>query len=82
MVLSGISEYSDDTISRIMCEGGYHGDCCMNDVLYDSEKQLLELGIDTEDEIKDAIEASVKDAKENGVSTEGAASLKSLLHEL
>jgi len=79
--LAGIPEYSEGTISRIMSEGVYHGDRGMNDVLFDSEKQLLELGIDTEDEINDAIEDSVKDAKENGMSTEGAASLKSLLHE-
>jgi len=79
--LSGVSEYSEGSISRILSEGVYHGDRGLNDALYDTEEQWLELGIDTEAEMTEAILKSVEDAKLNGISAEGAETLHGILNE-
>lgn len=64
-----------------MSEGVFHGDRVLNDTIYDSNNQWLELGEGTEEDMTQVIVDSVEDAKENGISTKGAETLHSLLIE-
>lgn len=78
-LLSG-REYPDGSIARLLSENGVYHNANNEEDTCDEEHMYLEIGQDNEQDMKAAFDKISQSATDNGMSPDGTAKLRSVLH--
>lgn len=75
--------HREGSVARLLASGLYHSDGALHedDGIEGTDYQVVDLGIDTEEEIQDAFHTLVSGAHERGMSGEGSRELQNMLLE-